>query len=135
MPNNLQHGDLCSTALFFGLGWFVPDLSGQRIGSIFKGRDHIIGIFIPENVTDTLSRNASNKPTYAMQQPSKAKIKKTSHNLLLISLKKQIDKKNLRKTRVNHQKDKLLSKQFTHYVLKELYNKTKKLNRCIKHTK
>ena len=75
MPNNLQRGDLHSTALLFGLGWFVPDLSGQRIGSIFKGRDDIIGIFIPENVTDTLSRNAGNKPTYAMQQPSKAKIK------------------------------------------------------------
>jgi hypothetical protein len=39
----------------------LPDVSGKRIGAIFKVRD-VKGIFIPEDETGTLPRNVDHKP-------------------------------------------------------------------------
>ena len=49
---------------------FATDVSGQRIGAIFKGQD-VKGIFIPEDETGKLSRIVGHKLTQARKKTEK----------------------------------------------------------------
>jgi hypothetical protein len=55
-------------------GRFVVDISGQRVGSVFKGRDDQDDILALEDRKDTLLRNVDKRQAYDAQQPRRSKI-------------------------------------------------------------